>query len=141
MTPSAFTGTYSYRALHNDPDLDRTFGDLRFATGRMDLRETAHGQVEGRVTGEGWGTWTDWFLNLRGQCFFGEPYSILLRGTNLIAEETWIYDYRGYLMPRWPGADGERDVIVGSVIRSSSRKLHDAQAGLFASFYAVRRAD
>ena len=91
--------------------------------------------------GEGWRTWTEWSLDLVWPGLFGgHPNQIRLRGTNVIEEETWIYDYRGYLMPRWPAADRPREVLVGSVIRSSSRELHDAKAGLYASFYAVRRA-
>lgn len=139
MTRSPIDGVWSYRALHNDPDLDLPFDRLRFATGVMTLCEVVPGRVEGRVEGQGWGTWTDWSLNLKGQAFHGNPGEIRMRGTNVIAGEPWIYDYRGYLMPRWPGADTDREVMAGSVIRSNSRKLHDAAEGLFATFYAVRR--
>lgn len=139
MTESPLDGVWSYRAMHNDPDLDVPFDKLRFATGAMTLCEMSPGQVEGRVVGEGWGTWTEWSLNLTGRIFHDDPNQIRLRGTNLIEGEPWIYDYRAYLMPRWPGGDTDREVLVGSVIRSNSRKLHEATEGLFASFYAVRR--
>lgn len=122
--------------MHNDPDLEIPFDKLRFATGAMTLLEVSPGRVEGRVAGEGWGTWTEWSLNLTGQVCTNQ---IRLRGTNVIEGEPWIYNYLGYLMPRWPGGDTDREVLVGSVIRSNSRKLHDAAEGLFASFYAVRR--
>ena len=127
------------RAATTIPTSTRPFADLRFATGAMTLAEASPGRLEGRLVGEGWGTWTAWSLNLTGQAFHGNPSQIRLRGTNVIEGETWIYDYRGYLMPHWPGGDEVREVLVGSVIRSNSRKLHDAQEGLYASFYAVRR--
>ena len=138
MTTSPIDGTWSYRALHNDPDLDVAFGDLRFATAAMTLREEA-GRVSGRVVGEGWGTWTEWSLDLAGQFFGGYPSQLRLRGTNTIDGEPWIYDYRAFLMPHWPHGDGIREVLVGSVIRSNARASHQAVAGLYASLYAVKR--
>ena len=139
MAESPLRGVWSYRAMHNDPDLEKPFGDLRFATAAMTLEVPSPGEVRGSLAGEGWGTWTEWSLDLSGQVFGGHPNQIRLRGTNVIEGETWIYDYRGFLMPRWPAGDHTREVLVGSVIRSSSRELHDAEAGLYASFYAVRR--
>jgi hypothetical protein len=135
---SALSGTWSYRAYHNEPDLAVPFGELRFATGRLRLEETAFGRIEGRVDGEGWGSWTEWGLDLRGEATYGDPFAIRLRGTATIAGEPWVYDYRAYLMPEWPHGAGGRRMLVGSVIRSTDRASHGAKAGLYAALHAVR---
>ncbi len=118
---SSFTGVWSYRAIHDRVDLEIPFGDLRFASGLMTLRESSPGVLEGSVVGKGWGTWMDWSLALEGTTFFGFPHQLRLRGTNEIDGERWVYDYLGFLMPPWPHANETRSTIVGSFIRTGAR--------------------
>lgn len=137
MTENRLAGLWSYRAFLNDPDLDRPFDDLRFATARLDLT-VAGDRLSGRLTGEGWGTWIDWGLKLAG-AVDGDGFR--LRGENVIEDELWVYDYAGRFAPDWPHALAPRDVLVGSVIRTAARARRQSAAGVHATFIAVRRQD
>ena len=44
-----FAGTWSYRSLINDPDLQTAFNDLQFGAGPLDLQEPQTGQIGGSV--------------------------------------------------------------------------------------------
>jgi len=135
MTDNKLAGIWSYRAFRNDPDLTRPFDDLRFATARLDLAVES-GDVTGRLTGEGWGTWITWSLELTG-AIAGDAFQ--LRGENTIEGEHWVYDYAGRFAPEWPHALEPRDVLVGSVIRTAARERRQSTAGVHATFIAVRR--
>ena len=132
----SLAGVWSYRAFFNDPDLDKPFGDLRFATAALTLETGPGGALSGRLSGEGWGTWIEWSLTLTGQ---GDASGFTLRGENVIEGETWIYDYRGQWLPNWPHADQPRDVLTGSVIRTAARAKRASKAGVHATFIAVKR--
>ena len=138
---SLFSGTWSFRGLRNSEDLETPFDQLRFATALLTLREPSTGILEGDLVGVGWGTWTQWSLVLKGEAFFGTPNHLRLRGMNEIDGEPWVYDYEGFLLPSWPHADEPRTVLTGSLIRTAARSKLDARAGVFATFYAVKRAD
>jgi len=135
MTTSNLAGAWSYRAFLNDPDLERPFNDLRFATARLDLNVQDE-RVAGQLTGEGWGTWITWSLELTGAL---ERDGFRLRGENVIENERWVYDYAGRFAPDWPHALEPRDVLVGSVIRTAARGRRQSAAGVHATFIAVRR--
>jgi len=128
-------GVWSYRAFHNDPNIDAPFNDLRFATARLELRATGE-RLTGSLHGEGWGTWTEWSLALAGSYANG---AFEFRGENTIDDEVWIYDYRGTVLRPWDHATDPRPVLTGAVIRTAAREKHDAVAGLSATFIAVRR--
>lgn len=135
MTDSRLQGVWSYRAFLNDPDLDKPFDDLRFATARLELA-VDEASVVGGLSGEGWGTWIDWRLDLQGEV---DGDAFRLRGENVIQDERWIYDYAGRFAPNWPHALEPRDVLIGSVVRSAARTRVEGAAGVYATFIAVRR--
>jgi hypothetical protein len=140
MDTDILTGVWSYRAFYNEVDLAVPFDKLRFATGRLELALSADGTtVDGRLTGEGWGTWTDWSLRLSGRLEKPPSTALQWQGRNVIDGEDWVYDYRGHLLPPWSAATDPRHVLAGTVIRSTARAKHDAAAGLCASFLAVKR--
>ena len=136
MSFEQLLGEWSYRAFLNDVDIDTPFNDLRFATAKLVLESGGPGALTGLLSGEGWGTWTQWALALEGSFDGGE---FLLRGTNRIDGEDWVYDYRGRLLPQWGHAADARDVLTGSVIRTGARQKHEAAAGVHATFIAVKR--
>jgi len=135
MTAKTIQGVWSNRAFLNEPDLDLPFNDLRFATARLELAVDA-GNVTGRLSGEGWGTWIAWSLDLAGTV---DADGFSLRGENVIDGEQWVYDYVGRFAPQWPHALSPRDVLAGSVIRTLGRERHQSLAGIHATFIAVRR--
>lgn len=132
---SWFAGVWTYRAFLNDPDISKPFDDLRFATACMTLARDGDG-LAGTLVGEGWGTWIDWRLDLKGEA---TSTGFRLRGENDIEGERWIYDYQGAPAPDWEHALEPRDVLVGSVIRSLARAKRASAAGVHATFIAVRR--
>lgn len=66
----------------------------------------------------------------------GDPVELQFTGKGEVAGETWIYSYRGYVVPNWPNGVDQRDAIVGSVVPHSHGT---AVAGYVASWYAVRQ--
>ena len=51
-----------------------------------------------------------------------------------------IYDYVGYIIPVWPNGVQQRPGIVGSVIRTVPHNGDAAQAGVVASWIALKRS-
>ncbi len=91
--------------------------------------------MRGTLRGVGWGTWIDWQLELTGAC---SGDSLLMRGTNQIEGEPWVYDYHARLVRTWPQAVDARPVLTGSVVRTQGRQRHDAVAGVHATFIAIK---
>lgn len=129
---SSFVGTWSYRSLLNNPDLSVSFDDLRFGAGTLELAQSNAGKVGGSLGGPGWS------LILDGSFSDGDPTVLRFQGRGTIGSEEWVYDYRGYCLPDWPDGIGQRDAIVGSIIRTVPHSGGDATAGFVASWYAVR---
>ena len=136
---NAIKGTWTYRSLLNDPDVDTDFDKLEFGRGTLVLDETGPLTLGGTIGGPGWS------LALRGSFDFGTPSQVRFQGKGLVGGEEWIYDYIGWLVPVWPSSNAsmQRPAIVGSVTRtvphSSGGDGGTAPAGVVASFYAVRR--
>lgn len=135
MAALDISGVWTYRAFLNDPDIAKPFDDLRFATARLELAVTGDA-VKGELSGEGWGTWIDWRLELTGAI---EGDAFTLRGENTIEDELWVYDYAGRAAPSWPHALAPRPVLTGSVIRTAERARRESLAGVHATFIAVKR--
>jgi hypothetical protein len=134
-----FVGSWTYRSLLNDPDLQTAFNDLQFGLGTLAIAETATGALGGTIGGPGWS------LDLHGSFGFGSPGQVRFQGKGTVGGELWIYDYIGWLVPVWPSSTDEQQVpaFVGSVTRTiphSSGSGGTAPAGVVASFYAVRQS-
>ena len=130
---SPFVGNWTYRSFINNPDPDTAFNDLAFAVATLKIKASAMEELTGTLGGEGWE------LKLTGSTSYGNPYTVRFQGVGTINEETWIYDYIGYLVPRWPSGVNQRPAIVGSVIRTVPHSKGKAAAGVVASFIAVRQ--
>lgn len=140
MSDNPFVGTWTYRSLLNDPDVNKQFNDLEFGRGTIVIEEAPEQVLRGTIGGPGWS------LNLYGSRGYGSPMQVRFQGKGLVSGEEWIYDYIGWLVPVWPNSNDtlQRPAIVGSVVRTiphSSGSGGVAPAGVVASFYAVRAGD
>ena len=137
MSSNPFVGTWTYRSLLNDPDVNTDFDALEFGRGTIVITEDADGALTGTIGGPGWS------LNLYGSFGFGSPGQVRFQGKGLVSGSEWIYDYIGWLVPVWPNSTEllQRAAIVGSVVRTIPHSGSDGTvhpAGVVASFYAVR---
>jgi hypothetical protein len=139
MSDNPFVGTWTYRSLLNDPDINQDFDKLEFGRGNLVIEEAAPELLTGTIGGPGWS------LALHGSRAYGSPMQVRFQGRGLVSGEEWVYDYIGWLVPVWPNSDStlQRPAIVGSVTRtvphSSDSDGGTAPAGVVASFYAVRQ--
>jgi hypothetical protein len=134
-----FVGSWTYRSLNNDPDLQTDFNDLEFGLGTLVITETGPAELGGTIGGPGWS------LDLHGSFGFGSPMQVRFQGKGTVSGELWIYDYIAWLVPVWPSStDGQQVAsLVGSVTRTiphSSSGGGTSPAGVVASFYAVRQS-
>lgn len=140
MSDNPFVGTWTYRSLLNDPDVNTQFNNLEFGRGTIVIEEAPEQVLRGSIGGPGW------LLKLHGSRGYGSPMQVRFQGKGLVSGEEWIYDYIGWLVPVWPNSNDtlDRPAIVGSVVRTiphSSGSGGVAPAGVVASFYAVRVGD
>ena len=134
-----YEGTWTYRSLLDNPDLDTAFNDLRFGAGIITFGNIAYDQIlDGKLDMGG-----GYELLLRGELLrnIGGIVGIRWTGTGETGTPTegWVYDYRGERTPDWSGATDQADVIVGSVIRTVAHG--GAPAGFSATFYMVKQSD
>lgn len=138
MSDNPFVGSWTYRSLLNDPNLDTTFNDLEFGAGTIQIVDGPSALLSGTIGGPGWS------LALNGSRGYGSPMQARFQGKGVVGGEEWIYDYIGWLVPAWPNSNAtlQRPAMVGSVVRTiphSSGSGGVAPAGVVASFYAVRQ--
>ena len=131
-------GTWTYRSLLNDPDINKQFNDLKFAAADLSFEKSAFGAVSGKLS------FGADYLKLTGAASYGNPFALRFEGVGATSGtiengKPWIYDYQGYLIPSWPNGVDQRPAIVGSVIRMVTHSDGQAKAGFVASFIAVRR--
>ena len=124
-----FAGSWSYRSLLRDPDLSKEFNELRFGAGTLNIQVNETGEVTGSLGGEGWS------LNISGAVTEGE---IKFQGRGVIGGEEWVYDYLGYMSPKWPNGIDEIPAIIGTIVRTVDHSNGQAKAGLVATWYAVQ---
>lgn len=132
-----FLGSWTYRSLLNNPDIQTDFNDLEFGRGTFVFTESAPAMLGGTIGGPGWS------LDLFGNYGFGSPMQIACQGKGIVGGEEWIYAYLGYLVAPWPNSTAEEQVpaIVGSVTRVIPHKSSGggtSPAGVVGSFYAVK---
>jgi hypothetical protein len=136
MSENPFVGSWTYRSLLNDPDVNKSFNDLEFGRGTIIIEQAPMQALKGTIGGPGWS------LVLKGARTYGNPMHARFQGVGVVNGEKWIYDYEGYLVPDWPNGVDQIPAIVGSVIRtiphSGSQPNTVNPAGVVASFYAVR---
>jgi hypothetical protein len=133
-----FVGSWTYRSLLNDPDVNTDFNKLEFGRGTLTITAESAATLGGTIGGPGWS------LNLHGSFGFGSPMQVRFQGKGLISGEEWIYDYIGWLVPTWPNSNEtlERAAIAGSIVRTIPHSGGEPgtvnPAGVVASWYAVR---
>jgi hypothetical protein len=136
MSDNPFVGSWTYRSLFNNPDVNTPFNSLQFGRGTIVIEEAPMEILKGTIGGPGWS------LTLQGWRSYGNPMHARFQGTGTIGNEKWVYDYNGYLVPQWANGVNQRPAIVGSVIRTvphaGGQPGSIAPAGEAASFYAVR---
>ena len=138
MSRNPFVGTWTYRSLLNDPDVDKPFKDLEFGRGTLVIEEAPEQVLRGTIGGPGWS------LALYGSRDYGTPMQVRFQGKGLVGGEEWVYDYIGWLAPVWPNSTAalQRPAIAGSVVRTVPHSASGggvSPAGVVASFYAVRQ--
>lgn len=133
MITNPMLGKWSYRSFLRDPNLDVEFNDLRFGAGTLDLDANSTGELIGTLGGTGWG------LGLFGSYSFGAPMHARFQGKGVIGNEEWVYDYYGFLTPKWPNGVDERPSIAGTIVRTVPHSQGQAPAGLVASWIAVKQ--
>ena len=133
-----FVGSWTYRSLLNDPDVNTDFDKLEFGRGTLKITAASSTTLGGTIGGPGWS------LNLHGSFGYGSPMQVRFQGKGVIGGAEWIYDYIGWLVPTWPNSNDtlQRIAIVGSIVRTTphpgSEKGTVNPAGVVASWYAVR---
>ncbi|MDW9670847.1 hypothetical protein GOB27_30435 [Sinorhizobium meliloti] len=128
---SPFVGTWTYRSFVSDPNLNTPFEDLEFGRANLVITELTSGKVGGTIGGTGWS------LNLDGRIDSGNPEAIRFTGSGPIGGENWVYDYLGFLVPKWPNGVDQRSAIVGTIVRTVPHSNGQAQAGFVAQWIAV----
>ena len=132
-----FIGSWTYRSLLNNPDLNAAFNDLEFGVGTLTFTQDGPAGLGGTIGGPGWS------LDLHGSYGFGSPMQVRFQGKGVVGGDEWIYDYIGWLVPVWPSSTDAMQVaaIAGSVTRTIPHPSGGgvAPAGVVASFYAVRQ--
>ena len=141
MSDNPFVGSWTYRSLLNDTDVNAAFNDLEFGAGTIVIEEAPMQLLKGTIGGPGWS------LDLKGSRQYGTPMRVRFQGKGVINGEEWIYDYEGYLVPAWPNGVQQVPAMIGSIVRTvphsgSAPKgggpppIHPA--GVVASWYAVK---
>lgn len=135
-----FVGSWTYRSLLNDPDINKSFNDLEFGVGTLNITQIDSTTLGGTIGGPGWS------LDLHGSFGYGSPMQVRFQGKGVVSGAEWIYDYIGWLVPVWPNSNRnlQYTAIVGSVVRTIPHPTGNgnnggtAPAGVVASFYAVK---
>jgi hypothetical protein len=121
----------------NRPQEGVPFDELKFGEGVITVKASSNmDEFVGTIGGEGWQ------LKLSGSVSFGNPFNVRFQGVGKVNDETWVYDYIGYLVPRWPNGVNQRTAIVGSVVRTvphGNGAGGVSAAGVTASWIAVKQ--
>jgi hypothetical protein len=136
MSDNPFVGSWTYRSLLNDANLNTAFNDLEFGRGTIIIEDAPVQVLKGSIGGPGWS------LALKGARSYGNPMHARFQGTGVVGGEQWIYDYEGYLVPNWANGVDQVTAIIGSVVRtvphSGGKPGTISPAGVVCSFYAVK---
>ena len=131
----ALEGTWTYRSFINDPDVNKSFDNIRFGAGILRIENAGGGQFRGRLDfGE------EFQLALKGWTSYGNPVTVVFQGRgDRSGSSDWVYDYRGFYAPEWPQGVNQRPAIIGSIVRSQPHSGGAAPAGVVACWIAVKQ--
>ena len=141
MLDASLSGIWTYRSFADRPNVVGSFERIRIweAELYLDAAEGSHA-IHGYL-GERPPIVTNGspYLNVVGAVSPGQPERVHWRGVGAASTqfEGWIYDYQGFVVPRWPNGEGQRTCIVGTVTRTVAHG--EAPAGAVFSFIAVKR--
>lgn len=129
-------GTWTYRSLHDEVDINKPFDDLRFGAGIIDMIEVGNNQIiKASLDMRG-----EYKLTVTGEIKrnAGAAVGIYFKGEGIEGTPTegWVYEYFGNLVYQWKNATDQKYVISGSVIRTVQHG--NAPAGYVATFYMVK---
>ncbi len=133
MNPEILKGKWLYRSFIDDSDPDK---DPRlFGQGILTFKESCFGVIEGDFDFGQWGK-----MEVKGSAFFGDPNSLNFRGRGIAdtPSKDWVYDYKGYLLPKWVDGVEQKTAVVGTVIRAEDHSGGQAKAGVVASFIMIK---
>lgn len=130
-----FVGAWHYRSFRNVPQPVADIDGLLFGEGEFTFEDAPTDLFRG--TGDFGKGLTMKFV---GNSSLGNPMCVRFQGVGTGASNAdWVYDYLGFLVPRWPNGVDEVPAIVGSVVRTMPHDGGTAAAGYVASFVAVRK--
>src|SRR5258708_5597028 len=141
MADNPFVGSWTYRSLLNDPDVNTAFNDLEFGRGTIVIKPAPMQLLIGTIGGPGWS------LALKGARAYGNPMSVRFQGKGIVGGEEWIYHYGGWLVRAWPNGVQQATGMVGAIVRTIPHAGSAPKgggpppinpAGVVASWYAVR---
>lgn len=138
----SLSGRWTYRSFRNVVEPVQGLQDILFGEGDLRLEVPDDGLfTDGQLSfGEGFP------MVVKGQAFRladGGPglpaVGVEMKAFGVEGQQTagWIYEYRGYLAPRWPNGEDQRIALVGTVIRVVPHGA-TSKAGYVASFVAVK---
>ena len=129
-------GTWTYRSLHDNVDINKPFNDLRFGAGIIDMIEVGYDHIIKASLDMG----GEYKLEITGEIkrSAGAIEGIYFKGEGIAGTSTegWVYEYFGNLVYQWGNATNQKYVISGSVIRTVQHG--NAPAGYVATFYMVK---
>jgi len=129
-------GEWTYRSMLNNPIDTIPFNNLEFATAIMQLSTYDNDSISGILDMGSSGK-----LIMKGKIYYYNTNisNFELQGDGVKETNTqgWIYNYYGFIVPKWKQGVNQVDALVGSVVRSVDHG--QAKAGKVASFYMVRR--
>jgi len=128
-------GTYVYRSLLNDQNVQTNFDDLEFGSGTMNITQT------GKTVKGTFDMGSGYEMTLEGTVYSDDTHSYLsMTGYGIpdTVTDKWVYDYFGIIVPIWPNAVAQVPTITGSVIRGVDHGA--SKAGVTATFYIVLKA-
>jgi hypothetical protein len=137
------SGDWMYRSFINTTQPAQELSDILFGEGDLTLSVGADGFFQPSTLSFG----TGYGMNVFGQAVaqnddtFSQPrIAVEMKGFGIEGEETagWLYEYRGYLVPKWYNGVDQATVIVGTVIRVVPHGT--GTAGVVASFVAVKKS-
>lgn len=132
MSEVNISGSYVYRSLVNNKDVQTDFNDLEFGRGIMSLTQT-DAAVKGTFDmGPGYKMTIEGTVSSTGKYSFLRMTGYGVPGT---PTDKWIYDYFGMIDPVWPNAVAQIPTVTGSVIRTVDHG--SSKAGVTATFYMV----
>jgi hypothetical protein len=125
------SGSYVYRSLQNNTDVNTDFDKLEFGRGVMSISNDTAGVVSGQLDmGSGY------LMTLEGSLYNdGKHIFLSMVGNGVAATATagWIYEYYGLWNPTWPMSIDQVNTITGSVLRAVDH--NGSKAGVTCTFY------